>query len=349
MLELTSFLSFQLPKKERKDEEKINNNNKQANININNETTPITTTTIKTNNEIAMSNNYTTILSNYNNNSAAIDNINVIYDNDTTVLELQTNDNYDGLNSNANLFSKHKSPSKMNDFINSDRTEEVERENYATCLFEPLGDSRRVGSQMGRLNFWQPINNRGALHVLVRFRYTEYTMNETNSREPVHSIKRRESFRAPIERVPDGINSGPQMNNSIEKKKHQIWLANECKTIHQHDGQLLIEVSPTIESSQPDNGSKVIDFDAELTIAHFNLSGANSIMNKHLIIELPNHHLNSKQVGREFACCQVKQVDTFPITELDNLASISVIQPVREDLLITTSTIAPVVSKKTET
>lgn len=345
MLDVTT----KVRQKERKDEEKINdnkNNNKQANININNETT--STTTVKTNNEITMSNNYTTIFSNYNsNNSAAIDNINVIYDNDTTVVELPTNDNYEGLNSNTVSFGKHKSSSKMmNDFINSDRTEEVERENYATCLFEPLGNSKQVSSQVGRLNFWQPINNRGALHVLVRFRYIEHNLNGANLSEPAHSVKRRESFRAPVEQIPDGINNSLQINNSIKKKKHQIWLTNECKTIH-HDRQLLIEVNPTVESSQPNNESKVIDFDAELTIAHVNLSGANSIINKHLIIELPDH-LNNKQVGREFACCKVKQVETFPITELDNLASISVVQPIREDLLITTSTITPIVSKKTE-
>lgn len=312
--------------------------NEQANINA----TTATTTTINTPDEptsiaTTISNNSSILaISNY---SAAIDNINVIYDNDTTVLELPLDDNYGGLSSGNSLsFGKHKSSSKMGDFVNSDRTEEVERENYATCLIEPFGDVKQVGSQVGQLNFWQAINNRGALHILARFRYTEHGVNKDNtatndSRQPVfHSIEKRESFRAPVEHIPIGINNSVGINNYLKRSIYRIWMANECKAVVNNERSLFIELSPSIELPQQNDEIKIVDFDAELTIGRFNLSGPNSILNKHLVFELPDQ-FNKQEMARKFACCKIKQVDSFPVNELDNLASVSVVQPVREDLL----------------
>lgn len=328
MLDITRGKVYQ---KEENRDNKESTSNKQADIN---KATDATTTGRTKDEQTTLSNNYTILNNNYN-NSAAIDNINVIYDNDTTILELSPNDNYGGLSLNSLIFGKqHKSPSKIGEFINSDRTEEVERENYATCLIEPFGNIKHINSQAGQLNFWQAINDRGPLHILVRIRHKEYEnskLNTTNDlRHPVHPIEKRESFRAPVEHIPTGITDGSRLNRKI----YQIWMANECKTVR-NDRQLLVEVSPTFETPQQTDGHKVVDFDAELTINHFNLTGKNSILNKHLIIELPDQ-LNRREIAREFACCKVNQVNSFPVNELDNFASISIVQPVREDLLAAT-------------
>lgn len=221
----------------------------------------------------------------------------------------------------------------MGDFVNCDRGEDAEHENYATCLFAPFGKTATlqstsnntryiIGGQTGRFNFWQPINNQGVLHLLVRIRYQldiKESSTEFNA-TAIHQINKRESFRAPIERAPNGNDSSQHSSRTSTLLKHQVWLVDSCDSDVPATGRLLTHLSPT-----GNGGGGIVDVDAEIAVSQFNLTGTNAITNKYLLLNLPD--------GIPVGCCSVSQTDNLPASELDNLPSVSVVQPQREDLL----------------
>lgn len=252
--------------------------------------------------------------------SAAIDNLNVIYDNDTTIVELhqskqQPNEDPQ-LTPSITGKQRIMTNTKIADFVISDRAEEQERENFATCLLE--SQSRR--QQIGRLNFWQPVNNGGILHLNVHVRY-----RRDLSGLSWHALNKRESFRTPIEQPPaNGLLAEAKPN-----LRHQIWLVESCARAE--DGlkrRLVSEVRPT-----GDANGEFVDVDAELVVAKFNLTGPNELANKHLTFNLPN--------GKPISCCKVAITDSpQQAGEFENLPAVSVVQPIRESLLPSKSKLA---------
>lgn len=255
-----------------------------------------------------------------------IDNLNVIYDNDTTIVELPVNVAKQQQPVLVVGTQQGRTPStsskSMSDFVNSDRTEENERENYATCQLESINNTTSIIGLIGRLNFWQPIQARGALHLLARLRYLE-KQQERQLPQKLSGLdrRRRESFRAPVERAPA---EGTFVNNTKSKlSRHQIWLQpNGCFSLN--DRRLLVEISQTnLDETSNGSSSRLIDIDAELMLSQFNLSGqSNVIIDKYLTLESPN--------GIPLGCCKVSQTERMISSELDSLPSVSVLQPTRD-------------------
>lgn len=270
--------------------------------------------------------------------TTTLDNSNVIYDNDTTLvldllqtqqpIKLQQQHTHQQpapiIKSNGNYLNDSRRSSKgLNDFINSDRNEELEsKENYATCLLEAMEKSNvSVSDLIGRLNFWQPINNGGVMHLLVRVRYHQLKGHQQQQQRQSKSIAKRESFRIPIEKPMDSdLNNSRSVKISENRyEKHLIWLVDNCSS---GERKLLAEVSSTNTTA-----NSLVDLDAELIVSQFNLTGNhNQISEKHLLFNLPN--------GQSIGCCKVNLIETLPVNELDMItSSVSVVQPTNEDLL----------------
>lgn len=203
------------------------------------------------------------------------------------------------------------SQSSTSSFVHREHADESQeqQDNYATCLLTvPTEPSSAAATQVnisklaGRLNFWQPIQNRGVAHMIARLRY-EYNSNNS-SKDITTSTKldssqqlrrrRRESFQSLIERAPPAMKdqnettmSRPSMGNQLV---HQVWLhdddctnavaiANVNKGETQVKRKLLAELKAIVV-----NGT--IDMDSELIIGHLNLAETNSILNKCLRISL---------------------------------------------------------------
>lgn len=289
--------------------------------------------------------------------SAISDNLNVIYDNDTTLAELPSSKASDLIASSSQkpsqsnqhhhqhlnqdqqqeTASSGKGVNKLSDFVNSDQPEETEKENFATCLLEEFSGQQIAQNLIGRLNFWQPVNNRGVLHLLVRIRYMRI-----NDSQRANSRKRRESFRTPVERAPMNSSSTLLIHPEFSAKfRHQIWLVDNCKSNSlvlnkTNHTNLLAEASIYSDAlSSPNrinntnnninNTADIFDLDSELIVAKFNLTGTNGLVGRHLNFVVPS--------GEQVACCQVTNSDILPASELDNLPSISVVQPTPEHLL----------------
>lgn len=310
----------------------------------------------------------------------ALDNSNVIYDNDTepagqsSLSPAEESGASDkrvaakidgehrqlsvGFNGNVTQGEKWQQAASANSasFVNSERADEEPQEpqdNYATCLLEPTNvdsDSTPGGHNLtGRLNFWQPVQNRGVMHLVARLRYEVNLTNVANSRS---GRERRESFQTLIERAPpshmelgsSAASSSPvaeldQLKHSMAARNqvvHQIWL-NEChllanSTASETNGRLLAELKAFVT-----NGSHLVDIDSEATVGHFNLTDTNSIVDKclHLTQLVPGE---STGAHISLAHCRVAQSERLPpVNELDQPASVqspaSNIQPVREELL----------------
>lgn len=270
----------------------------------------------------------------------AIDNLNVIYDNDTNLVESPQSSSSSSLG--ATNTGKPRSSITMGDFVNCDRPEEMERENYATCKLEPIQTENKTSESpqeiealLGRINFWQPINSRGILHMLVRVRYQQ--QQQTISSQPGRLITKRESFRLPIELPPTNSSSLiGSATNSRGNRKHIIRLsADDCSTISDKkmmanlsdQNQIIVgEPSATTTGSLMGQIEKnLVDLDAELSVAQFNLTGLNELVKKYLVLTLPS--------GKPIGCCQVIETEQLVSSELDNLPSIQVVQPTRDELL----------------
>lgn len=285
----------------------------------------------------------TTTAPNYETTNLAIDNLNVIYDNDTTIVELATAPHAKQRPSTSG------GAGTPNSFVHSESADQVQEtsDQFATCLLEP---SLAAGSQfhglVGRLNFWQPIQNRGVTHLVARLRYSirspaEPDQSQASSAKAAGpgapARRRRESFQAPIERAPGDADAHQQQPVEAvgSKLRHCVWLVERaaglagCATAdghaHQTDGKLVAELVSTATVSG--DRSQVVDVDAELIVAHFNLTGTNSLAGKCL-------HLSLADGLQPIGVCEVTLSDDLPpATGLDHYPSVSVVQPVREDLL----------------
>lgn len=224
--------------------------------------------------------------------------------------------------------------SKMSDFVNFDRVEAenggYEKENYASCLVEKSpNDSEQINDQWGRLNFWQPINNRGVLHMVAHYTY-KFAEQQQQQLRQVKQLRRRESFRAPIERLPTAADSSPttssldQLIRSNHLNRDQIWLVNSCdpndftaaaddKTIDDSSGSQRLVAELTRQLVEP----AMVEVDSELIVGQFNLTGLNEITNKHLLV------VRRQDKGRaaRIACCKVSQTDTMPASDLPERAN----------------------------
>lgn len=276
-----------------------------------------------------------------NNNNNNIDNLNVIYDNDTSLAEQAPNKQLaqqatgvlltpEFIGSDAKAEISKQLPAKpLNQFVNRDRNEEFEQENYATCLFE--SNLTNGTSLVGRINFWQAINNRGVLHLLARLRYELKTNTLISGNSSMkHAVNKRESFRTLVEKTPsDGADELAAGRQPI-KPKHQLWLIEsnlECQSeraaLQLSKRRLLAELSSAFSTmSQKLN---TVDIDAELAIGQFNLTGSNDLINRWLVFSLPD--------GSPIGCCRVTQSSIMPASELDSLPSVNVVQPIKESLL----------------
>lgn len=262
--------------------------------------------------------------------SAGWENLNVIFDGETTNVELNpiqsTSSNESSMPTSVTLEAQTNGESRktaINDgFINGDHIDEIERENHATCrmvLIQNITDEREQANFFGRLNFWQPVNNSGVMHLVARIQYSQSLTSNHN-----HTISKRESFRAPVERPPaEGIPADKAISRLLNK--HQIWLVQSCNSYKKLDS-LLAELTPTPQvTPNATTSDKLVNFDVELVVAHYNLTESNELADRYLIFQLPN--------GKTLACCQVNLTENPPINELDGWSSVSMVQPVREDLL----------------
>lgn len=254
-------------------------------------------------------------------------NINVIYDGDS-----EDNTNCGGRNKNEDEPTRDgggstnetrqadatKTPGdKMSEFVNFDRVEAenggYEQENYASCLVErSQHDSPLISDQAGRLNFWQPINNRGALHLVAHYTY----------RLAPAKLTRRESFRTPIERAPsDNATALDKLIRSSQLERDQVWLVASCEddltatmmaqedataTLHSKSAALLAELT----RQQVDPATAEVD--SEVVVRQFNLTGLNEITNKYLLL-LKRH---DERRATRIACCKVTKTNTMPAFDL---------------------------------
>lgn len=285
-----------------------------------------------------------------------IDNLNVIYDNDTTLTIEMASSTPPSLspdvgapNEVANQSTgcgKWRSQGSFVNFESGDDIQEVS-DQFATCLLAG-NKSAHIQQLLGRLNFWQPIKNRGLLHLIARIQY-----NTT-----AHERKRRESFQTIVEHRPHTNETTTTSSPTGGQLRHQIWLLDlgeeDCNSV---DGSQLAGlnainnllgemVSTTTRETHPNGGEHskhllTVDIDAELIVNRFNLTGAaNPIVEKCLVLTGAG---NEKQAGGEptrhsIGSCRVTLSDRMPsVSELDHLPSVSVVQPIREDLLSSSS------------
>lgn len=222
-----------------------------------------------------------------------------------------------------------KTSNKMGDFVNFDRVEAenggYERENYATCLVEGSpSDGQQIQDQAGRLNFWQPINNRGVMHLVAHYTY---------KLAPAKQLRRRESFRAPIERAPsDSPTALDKLIRSNHLERDQIWLVNSCDANFTPPSSSSVAAAAASSSPSPDQVSAgqllaeltrqqvdpaTVEVDSELVVGQFNLTGLNEIANKHLLL----FRRRDERLATRIACCKVIQTDTMPAIDLPERAN----------------------------
>jgi len=297
------------------------------------------------------------------------DNLNVIYDNDTAITgsayEKSTGDSSKGqtppMSENngtfeLNLRNKHANNNVQSGFINMDQTEPDEtnknQDNFATCLLASIRD----GKAIGRLNFWQPKENRGAAHLIARFRYPkgEYLTRTNDKLER----KRRESFSVPIE----GETPQNMMDNcnqvTMHLLKHKIWLRHplndtDCSStiepIRNNNSTILMS-ELKVPSSKHDS-DELVDLDAETIIGKsFHLAGDESFVGRCIALTVSMNSSNKSDESENdknseanifLATCKVTSSSTMPSNdhELDHSPSVSVVQPIREDLLLQQQTV----------
>lgn len=200
-----------------------------------------------------------------------------------------------------------------------------ERENFATCLVErSQGDGQQIEDQSGRLNFWQPINNRGVMHLAAHYTYKLVAAKDKQARS------RRESFRAPIERAPsDNPAALDKLIRSSHLERDQIWLVASC------EGNFTPPIQPSSEAGTPPSATgsasskllaeltrqqvdpSTVEIDSELIVGQFNLTGVNEIANKHLLLL----RRQDERLATRIACCKVIQTNTMPASGLPERAN----------------------------
>lgn len=374
-------------------ERKTKENSKILNLSTGSGSTPTQSPTQNSTNSADNNNDETNPQFTFN---ETIDNLNVIYDNDTTLSDLIAQQRTQSQPSKPATSAASEPTSSTNEpilsgpkslFVNRERNEDSlmnERENFATCKLEPPllvytngtvqncrngNGTEQFGTNLvGRLNFWQPIYNRGILHLLARVRYTRVRPEPASSNEtvtapnesPVAEMKsaernKRESFRIPIERARP-FNGSQPMNDDwhaisaastsnlpqrdIGKQtspRHQIWLVTPdsscgCGASSKSAPQLVAELRRSEQTDVSVSGAGVVDIDAEIALGRFSLApstsstdNANNLIGKYLSLTFGDETV---------ACCQVTQSDTLPpVKDIGHLPSVSVVQPIREDLL----------------
>lgn len=273
--------------------------------------------------------------------TVSLDNLNVIFDNDTSIVEVSHSSSPLSLSPttaiNINSSNRHSSDNEprlkgsvRDGFINGEHSEEADRESYATCRLIPdQNDSELEKTFYGRLNFWQPVNNGGVLHLVARILYK--SVNHTTDYN--HTIIKRESFRTPIERPPvEGISADREAIRL--RNRHQIKLVQRCQDIASQDGELfaeLITASPNVFSGNKmdvDNRKEEdrnIVFDSEMIVPRFNLTDINGIEGRYLSLVSPKN--------KTIACCRVETTNNPATNESENWSSVSVVQPIKVDFL----------------
>lgn len=280
-------------------------------------------------------------------NLVSTDNSNVIYDNDTT-LNVHTTPATNSFVDSANVY----------DAIDELQT----KDQFATCSLEQQRPTS-VEDLVGRLDFWQPIENRGILHLVARI---VYSLPTANSQAHNETRRKRESFQILIERrAPSDLDGDFQFENTKSQReekqpiqlRHELFLADDCEPNNRRAGDnqtaasggLFGEIKSTKISAS--GARRTVDIDAELVVGQFNLTGTNGIENKCLQLKLLHEDRGTELIGK----CQVKVGATAPQqmenqnnnnaeTKLDFASSVSVVQPVREELLKPTENY----TKKTE-
>lgn len=272
-------------------------------------------------------------------NELALDNLNVIYDNDTEHIELSQ-----APASPADGAGAGGKAAPNGSFVHGEHGDEApeQQDNYATCPLDFSAANAPLSSSVGRMNFWQPIKNRGALHLLARLRYEPtlvvVSANQTGS-EGRQSRLRRESFQTLIERV--APSSGGLQNESATGKArphrvHRLWLLDDCGS-----AQTRRSLFAELKSHELPNAT--VDLDAELVLAKYNLTEPNSIIGKCLQLEAASSDgdvaaAESASERNILASCTVLASDNLPpVSELEHVASVSQLQPVREELLFGSS------------
>jgi hypothetical protein len=268
----------------------------------------------------------------------------------------------------------------------ADETEE-QQDNYATCLLIAANDGSNqanagggVAKLAGRLNFWQPIQNRGVTHMIARLRY-EYHSSSINSQsadetnntniatdgsssthDKQRSRQKRESFQALIERPPP-VMSMAKPAPTAHTLIHQIRLYDhDCSSLPplttnnsaSKAGKLVAELKADLV-----NGT--VDMDSELIVGHLNLAEPNPIINKCLRVILTKANGRSDPIDRvrvsqqeandelDVGHCKIVRSNILPpVSELEQSPNVaSNIQALREDLLVSgsSSTSASTITK----
>lgn len=276
---------------------------------------------------------------------STMDILNVIYDNDTAIVGLA----YDepGANSSksqlppavhANATDPHSKRKQSNNiqssFINFDDVDCADEsnknsDNFATCQLEQVSANHRSAAnsnKIGRLNFWQPKENRGATHLIARFRYHSNQTRAASDAGTTLARKRRESFTVPI---------GREMPPTIEASqmrflRHKIWLSSSADCSPASSNTLMWELKVPSASNE---SAQLVDVDAESIVGkNFHLVGDKSIVDKCIVLTVSSA---GDAAELPVASCKVVSANSMPLTdELDHLPSVSVVQPIREDLLL---------------
>lgn len=319
----------------------------------------------------------------------ALDNLNVIYDNDTEHIDLsppQQQQQQEQLlvagNERGQRGSNGSVKQAKSSFVHGEHFDDIQEQQdaYATCLLEPIkrnsADDVVVTNLTGRLNFWQPIQNRGVLHLIARFRYVS-TATPRGAGEPGDlatargAREKRESFQTPIEHRPPILTELDRQKHDMvvqKQRHHQIWLLKECPDSLTSNDINSDNSNGTVASAQAESQARqvqsgtllaevkskesqgTIDIDAESVVGKFNLTDTNSIMNKCLELsfgtsELPRDESSTKGSSalspdgpKTLGFCKIVQSKNLPpVGELEHLPSVSEVQPIREDLLFASS------------
>lgn len=259
------------------------------------------------------------------------------------------------------LVDAYNNKSSTNSFVHREHADETQeqQDNYATCLLmETLSEADHppvnITKLAGRLNFWQPIENRGVAHMIARLRYSydsepRGTPLSDSSRQLLR--RKRESFQTLIERAPPSMkdqSETPTMTRPAamgNQLVHQVWLHDDddCTGAIRVNGEPGKEQRKMVAELKAFVVNGTIDMDSELIVGHLNLTHTNSILDKclrmNLLLANDENQTREIQVGH----CKIVQSDSLPpVGELEQVASVaSNIQPLREDLLVSGSSLSP--------
>lgn len=274
-------------------------------------------------------------------NELALDNLNVIYDNDNEPAELNLTsapvNGFGQYQANKREQTNGETAPSKSGFVHSEHADGVleQRDNYATCSLQSTKANNSLARNLvGRLNFWQPIENRGVLHMIARL---QFELSNNTTAAATLTRRRRESFETLVEQVAPN-----QGQPAIETRKTiKIWLSNDAQESDCHNSLVANSTgsrklfAELIWAANEQFNKTVVDIDAELVVNRFNLTAPESIIGKCL-------HLEHEQESFTFATCKIlSSANLPPVSELEHLASLGSVQPIREELLFASAKPTP--------